>query len=58
MTKQEALAMANGSVKKLARLLTENGYKITHNAICRWSDDKIPELRARQLKEIQEKKND
>lgn len=47
MTKNEALKIAGGSVNELARILD-----ITHVAVCRWDDDKIPELREYQINEI------
>ncbi len=50
MTKQEALQLAKGSVNELARLLG-----ISHAAVSSWNDDKIPELRAYQLREIAQK---
>lgn len=46
MTKQEALSYADGSVVKLAGILG-----IEHPAVSQWSDEKIPELRAYQLRE-------
>lgn len=47
MTKQEALSYADGSVVKLAGILG-----IEHPAVSQWSEDKIPELRAYQLREM------
>lgn len=46
MTKKEALSYANNSVTQLAKI-----FGITHNAVSQWKDEKIPELRAYQLKE-------
>lgn len=50
MTKSEALKIADGSVKKLARLLG-----ISHNAVSQWDENEIPKLREYQIKEIAEK---
>lgn len=47
MTKQEALSYADGSVVKLASILG-----IEHPAVSQWNDEKIPELRAYQLREM------
>ena len=47
MTKAEALQVADGSVNELARMLG-----IRHSAVSQWSDEKIPELREYQIKEI------
>lgn len=47
MTKKEALKIAKGSVNELGRLLG-----ISHAAVSQWDDDKIPELRAYQIREI------
>lgn len=47
MTKQEALSYADGSVVKLAGVLG-----IEHPAVSQWSEEKIPELRAYQLREM------
>lgn len=47
MTKNEALSYADGSVVKLASLLG-----IEHPAVSQWSEEKIPELRAYQLREM------
>ncbi|WFF38008.1 Cro/CI family transcriptional regulator [Moraxella nasibovis] len=47
MTKQEALKVAKGSVNELGRLLG-----ISHAAVSQWNDEKIPELRAYQVREI------
>lgn len=51
MTKNEALKVANGSVNELARMLG-----IKHPAISQWDDEKIPELREYQIKEIIDKR--
>lgn len=47
MSKEEALRYANGSVNELARILN-----IQHPAVSQWPDEKIPELRERQLLDI------
>lgn len=47
MTKDEALQVADGSVNELARMLG-----IKHSAVSQWSDERIPELREYQIKEI------
>ena len=47
MTKNEALSYADGSVVKLASILG-----IEHPAVSQWNDEKIPELRAYQLREM------
>lgn len=47
MTKKEALKVAKGSVNELGRLLG-----ISHAAVSQWNDEKIPELRAYQIREI------
>ncbi len=47
MTKNEALSYADGSVVKLASLLG-----IEHPAVSQWNEEKIPELRAYQLREM------
>ena len=47
MTKDDALKVADGSVNELARMLG-----IKHSAVSQWSDEKIPELREYQIKEI------
>lgn len=51
MTKDEALRVADGSVNELARMLG-----IKHSAVSQWSDEKIPELREYQIKEIIDKR--
>ncbi|MGY8856227.1 MAG: Cro/CI family transcriptional regulator [Pseudomonadales bacterium] len=51
MTKDEALQVADGSVNELARMLG-----IRHSAVSQWSDEKIPELREYQIKEIIDKR--
>lgn len=51
MTKAEALQVADGSVNELARMLG-----IRHSAVSQWSDEKIPELREYQIKEIIDKR--
>lgn len=51
MTKDEALQIADGSVNELARMLG-----IKHSAVSQWSDEKIPELREYQIKEIIDKR--
>ena len=51
MTKDEALQIANGSVNELARMLG-----IKHPAVSQWSEEKIPELREYQIKEIIDKR--
>ncbi|MEK6203301.1 MAG: Cro/CI family transcriptional regulator [Psychrobacter sp.] len=51
MTKDEALQVADGSVNELARMLG-----IRHSAVSQWSDERIPELREYQIKEIIDKR--
>lgn len=51
MTKDEALKVADGSVNELARMLG-----IRHSAVSQWNEEKIPELREYQIKEIIQKK--
>lgn len=50
MTKDEALQVADGSVNELARMLG-----IKHSAVSQWNEEKIPELREYQIKEIIQK---
>jgi hypothetical protein len=51
MTKDEALQVADGSVNELARMLG-----IKHSAVSQWNEEKIPELREYQIKEIIDKR--
>ena len=51
MTKDEALQIADGSVNELARMLG-----IKHSAVSQWNEEKIPELREYQIKEIIDKR--
>ncbi len=50
MTKDDALKVADGSVNELARMLG-----IKHSAVSQWNEEKIPELREYQIKEIIQK---
>ena len=50
MTKNEALKIAGGSPTELGRMLG-----ISHNAISQWDDEKIPELREYQIRELKER---
>lgn len=51
MTKDEALQVADGSVNELARMLG-----IKHSAVSQWNEERIPELREYQIKEIIDKR--